>query len=182
VHGLLPPRGAERVKTIGDAVMLRCADPGEALRLGLAISEEVGRRHGFPSVRVGMHTGSAVERDGDWFGAAVNLAARVSDAAAGGEVLLTAATRRAAGDLPGVVVHERGRRELRNVAEPVELFAAHREGRHSPAGLPIDPVCRMAVDPEHEAGRVRHEGVEYHFCSMDCIRAFVTAPERHTGP
>jgi len=35
-------------------------------------------------VRVGMHTGPAVERGGDWFGATVNLAARVSAAAAGG--------------------------------------------------------------------------------------------------
>jgi class 3 adenylate cyclase len=48
-----------------------------------------------------MHTGPAVERDGDWFGATVNLAARVSAAAAGGETLLTETTRTAAGEVEG---------------------------------------------------------------------------------
>ena len=46
--------------------------------------------HGAPAVRVGLHHGSAVERDGDHFGAAVNIAARISAVATGGEVLLSA--------------------------------------------------------------------------------------------
>lgn len=46
--------------------------------------------------RVGIDTGSAAERDGDWFGATVNLAARVTGAAGDGEVLITEATRRGA--------------------------------------------------------------------------------------
>jgi Cytochrome C assembly protein len=40
-----------------------------AIRLGLCIVNDVGAQHGFPLVRVGMHTGPAVERVGDWFGA-----------------------------------------------------------------------------------------------------------------
>ena len=48
--------------------------------------------NGGPAVRVGLHHGTAVERDGDYFGAAVNLAARVSAEANGGEVLLTGHT------------------------------------------------------------------------------------------
>ena len=51
---------------------------------------------GLPPVRVGVNTGPAVERDGDFFGSTVNLAARLSQAARGGEVLLTEATRAAA--------------------------------------------------------------------------------------
>jgi class 3 adenylate cyclase len=66
------------------------------------------KANGFPLVRVGMHTGPAVGRDGDWFGATVNLAARVSAAAAGGEALLTATTRTAAGEVAGVELRERG--------------------------------------------------------------------------
>jgi adenylate cyclase len=108
---------------------------------------DIGARHGFPLVRVGMHTGPAVEREGDWFGATVNLAARVSAAAAGGEALLTAATWVAAGQLAGVELRERGRWAFRNDAEPVQVYAAVRQGARSSAGLPIDPVCQMAVDP-----------------------------------
>jgi adenylate cyclase len=181
VSQLLDRHDGEQVKSIGDALMLRSAHASQAIHLGLDIVEEVGHQHGFPSVRVGMHTGPAVERQGDWFGTAVNVAARVSAAAAGSEVLLTGATRRAAGELPDVSLHQRGRQRLRNVAEPVELFAALRAGEHSPEGLPIDPVCRMAVDPEHAAGRLRHGLAEYYLCSLKCIRAFAQAPERYVS-
>lgn len=161
--------------------MLRTGDAAAAIRLGLCIVQDVGAQHGFPLVRVGMHTGPAVERGGDWFGATVNLAARVSAAAAGGEVLLTAATRAACGDVEGVELCERGRRAFRNVAEPVPVYAAVRQGARSSAGLPIDPVCRMAVDPWHSAGRLTHQGVEYCFCSLGCAGAFAQHPSRYTA-
>jgi adenylate cyclase len=179
VRELLNDISAELVKTIGDAVMVRCADAEEAVRLGLRIVEEVGGQHGFPVVRVGMHTGPAAERDGDWFGATVNLAARISAIAAGDEVILSDATRRAAGALDGVTLRERGRQTLRNVREPVLLFEAERAGRRSVAGLPIDPVCRMAVDPNDASGSLRHSGVRYYFCSLDCAQRFAGDPERY---
>jgi YHS domain-containing protein len=45
--------------------------------------------------------------------------------------------------------------------------------------MPIDPVCRMAVDPDHAAGRLTVEGVDYLFCSIECARKFAEAPERY---
>jgi YHS domain-containing protein len=138
--------------------------------------------HGAPAVRVGLHHGPAVERDGDYFGATVNLAARVSGAAIGGEVLLTAETAALASDLEGVVYESRGRQVLRNVREPVELVAAVRVGAASDRSLAIDPVCRMAVSPGQEAGTLIHDGVEYRFCSLECVRAFAEEPERYAGP
>jgi adenylate cyclase len=134
VRQLLAAHQAQEVKTIGDALMLRTADAAAAIRLGLCLVPEVGAQHGFPLVRVGMHTGSAVERAGDWFGATVNLAARVSAAAAGGEALLTAATKTAAGDVAGVELRERGRWSFRNVGGLVEVYAAVRQGHAAPPG------------------------------------------------
>jgi adenylate cyclase len=181
VRGLLAEHQAQEVKSIGDALMLRVGDAAAAIRLGLCIVHDVGAQHGFPLVRVGMHTGPAVERSGDWFGATVNLAARVSAAAAGGEALLTAATRDAAVQLAGVELRERGRWTFRNVGEPVPVFAAVRQGTRNSAGLPIDPVCRMAVDPWHSAGRLSHKGVEHHFCSLECAGVFAQHPARYTA-
>jgi len=179
-RALLAKHRAEEVKTIGDALMIRAEEPGLAVRLGLRLAHDIGVRHEFPSVRVGMHTGSALRRGDDWFGATVNLAARVSGAAAGGEVLLTGDTRAGAADLDGVDLVEHGRHSLRNVAEPVALYRAlARGGDESAAALPIDPVCRMAVDPEHAAGRLSHDGVEFHFCSLECAGAFAASPERY---
>jgi adenylate cyclase len=176
VRQLLAEHQTEEVKTIGDALMLRAGDPAAAIRLGLRVVHEVGAQHSFPLVRVGMHTGPAVERAGDWFGATVNLAARVSAAASGGEVLLTATTRDAAGEVTGVELREHGRRAFRNVSAPVQVYAAVWQGARSSAGLPIDPVCRMAVDPWHGAGRLTYQGVEYCFCSLGCAGTFAQDP------
>lgn len=57
VGALLPEHGALLVKVIGDALMIRATDPGEAIRLALRIVDDIGGQHGFPVVRVGMHTG-----------------------------------------------------------------------------------------------------------------------------
>jgi class 3 adenylate cyclase len=82
VRQLLAEHQAHEVKAIGDALMIRAGDAAAAIRLGLCIVHDVGAQHGIRLVRVGMHTGPAVERAGDWFGATVNLAARLSAAAA----------------------------------------------------------------------------------------------------
>ena len=135
------PAGATHVKTIGDALMLRIPDPGQAIHLGLHITHGLMPGHGAPAVRVGLHHGSAIERDGDYFGAAVNLAARVSGVATGGEVLLTGQTAALVPELGGVFYESRGRAALRNVREPVELFAAVRKGRRLGANSPSTPFA-----------------------------------------
>jgi class 3 adenylate cyclase/YHS domain-containing protein len=191
-RSLLASRGAREVKTLGDSILIRCDSAKEAIGLALRLVRDVGARHGFPSVRVGMHTGPAVERDGDWFGAAVNLAARVSGTAAGGEALVSEDTAAAAGAPGGgnlgpvdghsnVVLRPRGRRQLRNVLEPVELFEVSCEFSRFSEPLAVDPVCRMAVDPDHEAGRLAYEGIEYHFCSLECARTFAGRPDRYAS-
>ncbi len=172
------PRGASHVKTIGDALMLRVPDPGEAILLGLNITRGLMPGHGAPAVRVGLHHGSAIERDGDYFGSAVNLAARVSGLASGGEVLLTGQTAALAPELGGVFYEPRGRQLLRNVREPVELFAAVPLSEAGQGRLPLDPVCRMAVDPDRAAGRLLHEGTAYYFCTLACAGEFARDPER----
>jgi adenylate cyclase len=178
VEAELPAVRGEHVKTIGDALMLRIPDPGDAVLVGLRIAHDVMTEHGAPAVRVGLHHGRAVERSGDYFGASVNLAARVSALASGGEVLLTGETAALAPDLEGVLYESRGRQTLRNVAEPIEIFAALRVGQGD--RLPVDPVCRMVVDPDRAAGRLVYEESAYFFCSLTCAGEFARHPERFT--
>lgn len=181
VKAELPARGGDHVKTIGDALMLRIPDPGQAVVLALRITHGLMDGHGAPAIRVGLHHGPAVERDDDYFGATVNLAARVSAVATGGEVLLTAHTAALAPELEGVFYEPRGRQALRNVREPIELFAAVREGKPTQGPLDLDPVCRMMVHRERAAGRLTHEGTAYFFCTLGCAGEFATEPERFTA-
>jgi class 3 adenylate cyclase len=178
VSSKLPAHGGTQVKTIGDALMLRIPDPRQAILLGLRIAHDLLRGHGAPAVRVGLHHGPAIERDGDYIGATVNLAARVSAAATAGEVLLTAHTAALAPDIEGVVYQSRGRQTLRNVRDPVELVAAVRLGNTRKDGLAIDPVCRMIVDPDRAAGRLTCNDRAFYFCTLACAGAFARDPER----
>ena len=177
VRAELPAFGGTHLKSIGDALMLRIPDPAGAVLLGLHITHDLMAAHQAPAVRVGLNHGPCVERDGDFFGAAVNLAARVSGQAVGGEVLLTAQTASLAPDIEGVLFEPRGRHELRNVREPVDLFAAIRIGS-AQRELAVDPVCQMAVDPDHAAGRLTFEGTAYFFCTLECAGQFARRPER----
>jgi len=177
VQAELPPNG-EYVKTIGDALMLRVPDPGEAIRLGLWITRSAISGHQAPSVRVGANHGSAVERGGDYFGATINVAARVSALAGGGELLVTGHTAALAPDLEGVIYESRGRQALRNVGEPVEIFAVAPVDANVDH-LAIDPVCQMAVDPERAVGRLRLDTKAYYFCSLACAAAFAQHPQRY---
>lgn len=179
VRAQLPRVGGEHVKTIGDALMLRIPDPGDAILLGLEIANDL--MVGGAAVRVGLHHGPAVESEGDYFGSTVNLAARVSALASGGEVFVTGTTAALAPELEGVLYESRGRQTLRNVTEPVEVFAALRQGETTDTGLPVDPVCRMLVDPERAAGRLIHDGNAYFFCSLTCAGTFAQAPERYSA-
>jgi adenylate cyclase len=173
----LPPGRGAHVKTMGDALMLRLDDPAEAIRLGLRIAGGLMDAHGAPPVRVGLHHGPAIERGGDYFGATVNLAARVSAIAGSGEVLVSGATAALVPELDGVYFESRGRHELRNVREPIELFAAIPIGKEARGRLPVDPVCRMAVDPDRAAGRLMYDGAGYFFCSLQCAGEFARRPE-----
>jgi class 3 adenylate cyclase len=173
VRRLLPEHDAEEVKAIGDALLMRASEAARAAGLAERIVCGYGSRHRGLGVRVGIHTGTAVRRGKDWFGSAVNVASRVADVAQAGEVLCTEATRAEIG--PAVRVRGRGRRKFKNLAKPVILYelVLMEQGR---AELPIDPVCRMTIDPARAAARRVREGVEYLFCSDHCARAFDDDP------
>ncbi|MEJ7753465.1 MAG: adenylate/guanylate cyclase domain-containing protein [Candidatus Limnocylindrales bacterium] len=175
---------ATEVKAIGDALMLRAPDAAQGVLLARRLATEIGGQHGFPGIRVGVHTGPAVARGADWFGAAVNLASRVSGAAIAGQVLVTEATRLAAlDDLPQCEFRYAGEKRFKNVRDPVRAYAVVETSSVGPVSAPlsIDPVCRMAVDRERSEVERHYRGVEYRFCSAACARAFDAQPEHYHG-
>lgn len=114
------------IKTIGDAVMFVSADAAVLLDAVLRLVSDTETDESFPRLRVGLATGMAVRRAGDWFGSAVNLASRVTGAARAGTVLVAESTRTAIADADGDP--ERfswsfaGARHLKGVRGEVKLF------------------------------------------------------------
>lgn len=121
VERQLPPR-SRLVKSLGDAVMVCFEDPHDALLSGLRIADHALTEPDDPAVRVGIHHGPAVACDGDYFGGAVNVAARVAALAGPGEVLVTGSLLAPAAALD-LLVGDRGPSTLRNIAAPVSLYA-----------------------------------------------------------
>lgn len=89
------------VKTIGDAAMLVSPDAGALVETALELVESAEREgQAFPSLRAGLATGPALGRAGDWYGAPVNLASRITNVARPGSVVVAETTRAAAKDEP----------------------------------------------------------------------------------
>jgi adenylate cyclase len=140
----------EIVKLMGDAVMLRCCDPGASIRLALRLVSEVEDDPALPPIRIGVHSGPAVSHEGDWYGRAVNVAARLCSVAAGGEVLVSECTLTSAGELPRVAVGERRLHWLKNVTEPVAARTA--ELRRAPGRVwRFMSLCPLLPDRHGQA-------------------------------
>lgn len=83
------------IKFIGDEVMSRFPDEDSAVDAACKIQEALensSAREALPSVRIGLHYGMAIEKEGDVFGDAVNVAARVTSMAKGKQIITTADT------------------------------------------------------------------------------------------
>jgi class 3 adenylate cyclase len=114
--------GACQVKSMGDGVMIWAPDPAAAVTLAARAVDVVGARPDLLPVRVGVHTGPAVKRGRDWYGSAVNVAARLAAEAEPNQALVSAATHTAArGEVVCPLV---ARREvlLRGVGRPISVW------------------------------------------------------------
>ena len=113
------------VKTIGDAAMLVSPDPTDLLDVALdLVDASDAEGDDFPQLRVGIASGSALNRGGDWYGRPVNIAARVTAIARPGSVLATREVRDAADE--AYRWSSAGARSLKGVDGPVRLYRARR--------------------------------------------------------
>ena len=129
------------VKTTGDGCHAVFASATDAVAAALAAQRALAETEPEPveptvviRARMGLHTGEAELRDGDYYGSAVNRAARIMSIGHGGQVLLSAASAAllAAEPLPGATLRDLGEHRLRNLTHPERIFQL------AAAGLPSD--------------------------------------------
>ena len=143
-------------KHTGDGVCAAFASPRSAVDAAVAAQRGLEL-----PVRMGLATGEAELRDGDYFGAVLNRAARVMAAGHGGQILLADST---AGLLSGVDLMDLGPRRLRDLPTPIPVFQVQADGLRtefpplraldvSPGNLP--GATTSFIGRESEAGEVQ---------------------------
>jgi class 3 adenylate cyclase len=124
VRELLPDHRGRIIKSTGDGYMLVFDSPSAAVRFAIGLQAALATHSSDNDpihVRIGINAGEPVAEDGDLFGLAVNVAARLCDKAASGEVLCSAA-------VVGLVMgkgfefHHLGALELRGLREPLATY------------------------------------------------------------
>ncbi len=146
----------------GDGVAAAFASPRSAVDAAIAAQRTLEL-----PVRMGLATGEAELRDGDYFGTVLNRAARVMAAGHGGQILLDGST---AGLCSSIDLNALGARRLRDIAKPVEMFQVQAPGLRTefPPLKTLDatsgnlrPPTTSLVGREAELAEV-HEAVKAH--------------------
>jgi predicted ATPase/class 3 adenylate cyclase len=126
--------GGQVVKTTGDGLMAIFSSVSAAISSTVtaqrALLHERWGQTGPLRVRMGLHSGEAQTRIGDYFGPTVNRAARIMGVGHGGQVLLSAATAALAMDqLPhGATLRDLGEHHLKDLGRPEHIFQlVHRD-------------------------------------------------------
>jgi class 3 adenylate cyclase/tetratricopeptide (TPR) repeat protein len=158
VRRAIGAHGGVEVAFLGDGFMATFGAPAAGLRCAIAIQQEL-QQHGRDNadrrirVRIGLHHGDAVRRDGALHGQAVNAASRVMSEAAGGQILVTAAVRDAIEATGAFSFVDRGLYWLRGFPDRWRLYEA--EWGRDGAGGPVGPVQAPFVGRERERADLR---------------------------
>src|SRR6201981_2929096 len=156
LRGAIEAHGGWLFKHTGDGVCAAFASPRSAVDAAVAAQQSLEL-----PVRMGIATGEAELREGDYFGAVLNRAARVMAAGHGGQILLAEST---AGLPRGVGLGGLGPRRLRDLPTPVQVFQVQAEGVRtdfpplraldaSPGNL--RPATTSFIGRESEVGEVK---------------------------
>jgi predicted ATPase/class 3 adenylate cyclase len=181
VRAALEARGAYVFKTMGDAFCAAFARPEDAIAAALEAQRAL-MREDFSAVdgmnvRVALHTGSASERDGDYFGPAVNRVARLLAIGHGGQVLVSGtATDLLQGVMPPQTsLRDLGTHRLKDLAMPEQVyqliapdlpqsFPALRSLDQLPNNLP--PQLTSFVGREAEVAEIKASLEQHRFVTL----------------
>jgi predicted ATPase/class 3 adenylate cyclase len=142
----------------GDGFAVAFARASDAIGAAVETQHGLAASVGGLRVRIGLHTGEAVEREGDYFGPAVNRAARIMAAGHGGQVLLSDVT---ADLVPGIDTVDLGEHALAGIDGRVGIrqlvidglrvsFPPLRSSHETPTNLPNPRTSFVGRDEEVE--------------------------------
>ena len=173
-------QGTKLVERVGDEVLIVSNEATSIVRTAIDLRDTIEKEQLFPCIHAGINAGSALEKDGHYFGKALNLASRVAAHARGGEILCTDKIVDLANDIENIKYQSLGLIQFKHITEPVAVFEITVGERVGECTL-FDPVCHMHVQAETAVAQLRFDDRTYYFCSFECAKAFVGNPDRYVN-
>ncbi|MBN1686455.1 MAG: adenylate/guanylate cyclase domain-containing protein [Spirochaetales bacterium] len=132
LYHVIESNGGYVFKTVGDAFCAAFSSAQAALRTAISIRETLAAEpwsNCTIRIRTGIHTGTAEERNGDYFGTTLNRTARIMSAGSGDQILLSAATRELLGkELPfNIRLCDLGLKRLKDLSAPQHIWQVDQE-------------------------------------------------------
>jgi adenylate cyclase len=122
-------------KEMGDGILVEFSSAVGAAQAAAAIQTALAASGSALQLRIGLHVGDVIVEGDDLFGDGVNIAARLEAEAEPGGVVVSNAFRNHAEGRAGLVFDDLGTRQLKNVAEPMQVHLLRRDG-----GQPARPA------------------------------------------
>ncbi len=144
LRALFPRFNGTEIKTIGDAFLVEFGSALDAARCAVAIQRTLAKYNADAlaerqiHLRIGIHIGDVVHREGDVYGDGVNIASRVESAAKAGGICVSVDVERQIRNSIEVNLVKLAPTELKNIQMPMELFrlVLPWEGDHQPTAEP----------------------------------------------
>jgi class 3 adenylate cyclase len=114
--------GGRLLKELGDGVLASFSSASNAVSCAKEIQRRV-REDATYEVRIGIHLGEVVRSGGDVFGDGVNLASRIQGQGQPGEIVVSEVVYNNVRNKGDIAATDRGEHQLKNVSEPVRIFA-----------------------------------------------------------
>ncbi len=152
IRNLVGDYGGTVVNTAGDGLVAVFQDAPQALHFAIEMQRELSRESAWAEARepiawrVGISLGETFEGQEGVYGHSVNLAARIQGFADPGGICVTETVYRSVRDNPELVLRSLGRRRLKNISAPVEIYTAAPASPAVAAAVPLRDVPRR-VDP-----------------------------------
>ncbi|MBI2947077.1 MAG: tetratricopeptide repeat protein [Verrucomicrobia bacterium] len=125
---VFPKHNGREVETAGDAFLVEFASALEAVRCAMEIQEQLSERNRTAPperairLRIGIHVGDVVHKDGKVMGDAVNIAARIEPLAEAGGICLSRPVFDQVANKLEVALVKLGSPELKNIKVPMEVY------------------------------------------------------------
>ena len=157
IRSLMADYGGQFIRTAGDGVLALFETAPQALKFAIAIQREIRNDAVWNAdddaivFRIGINLGEVLIGEADVQGHSVNVAARIQTLARPGGICITEAVHRAVHDTLGIEMRHLGPQNLKNITEPVEVFAIEVNGPPVPVAAELPSVASELIQPFTEA-------------------------------